>query len=156
MGNGHPVAAVATSLDLMTTFRKAFKYFNTFGGNPVSCAAASAVLDVIEREQLQQRAHDTGEYLLTGLRTLASKHDMIGDVRGSGLAIGAELVRDRKTKEPARDMADKVVNGLRQRGVLTGSNGREYNVLKIRPPLQFGRAEADIFLSTLDDVLNAL
>jgi 4-aminobutyrate aminotransferase-like enzyme len=153
MANGHPVAAVATSLDLMTQFRKAFKYFNTFGGNPVSCAAASAVLDVLESESLQQRAKDTGALLKQGFLKLQDKYEVIGDVRGSGLALGIELVRDRKSKQPARDLTDRVVNSMRQRGVLMGSNGYDYNVLKIRPPLQFGAAEADILLSTLDDVL---
>jgi 4-aminobutyrate aminotransferase-like enzyme len=153
MGNGHPVAAVATSLEVMTRFRKAFKYFNTFGGNPVSCAAASAVLDVIEQEQLQSRAAATGAHLISGLHALAQKHAVIGDVRGSGLAIGVEVVSDRKNKTAARNLADQVVNSLRQRGILIGTNGIDYNVLKIRPPLQFGAAEADLLLSTLDDVL---
>jgi 4-aminobutyrate aminotransferase-like enzyme len=155
MANGHPVAAVATSLDVMSTFRKAFKYFNTFGGNPVSCAAASAVLDVIETEHLQQRAAATGTHLVAGLHALMQKHSLIGDVRGSGLAIGVELVSDRQSKAPARSVADQVVNALRHRGLLTGTNGMHSNVLKIRPPLQFGIAEADLLLSTLDDVLSA-
>ena len=153
MANGHPVAAVATSLDVMTKFRKAFKYFNTFGGNPVSCAAADAVLDVLEREGLQQRALHTGSFLKQGFLKLKDKHDVIGDVRGSGLALGIELVRDLKSKEPARDLTDRIVNMMRQRGVLMGSNGYDYNVLKIRPPMQFGEAEAGLLLSTLDDVL---
>ncbi len=153
IGNGHPVAAVATSFDVMSEFRKAFKYFNTFGGNPVSCAAASAVLDVLEQENLQSKAAATGTYLLAGLRKLAGKHALIGDVRGSGLAIGVELVSDRRTKTSARPTVDQIVNEMRQRGVLMGSNGHDYSVLKIRPPLQFGVTEADILLSTLDDVL---
>ena len=153
MANGHPVAAVASSLDLMTQFRKAFKYFNTFGGNPVSCAAANAVLDVLATESLQQRANDTGALLKQGMLKLQKKYEQIGDVRGSGLALGIELVRDRTSKQSARDLTDQVVNTMRQGGVLMGSNGHDYNVLKIRPPLQFGAAEADILLSTLDDVL---
>jgi 4-aminobutyrate aminotransferase-like enzyme len=153
MGNGHPVAAVATSLEIMTTFRKAFKYFNTFGGNPVSCAAASAVLDVMANEKLQQRAFKTGEKFKTGLRRLASRHEAIGDVRGSGLALGMELVKNRASRTPDRNLTDRVVNAMRQRGVLMGSNGYDYNVLKLRPPMQFGEAEAEIVISTLDDVL---
>lgn len=156
MGNGHPVAAVATSFELMTEFRKAFKYFNTFGGNPVSCAAASAVLDVLEQEHLQSKAAATGKYLLDGLQRLAHKHDLVGDVRGSGLAIGVELVIDRNTKTSARQATDRIVNEMRQRGVLMGSNGHDYSVLKIRPPMQFGASEADILLSTLDDVLSTV
>ena len=156
MGNGHPVSAVATSLDIMGAFRNAFGYFNTFGGNPVSCAAANAVLDVIEKEQLQKNAEVTGNYTRQGLKKLSEKHSIIGDVRGSGLAIGAELVLDRQTKEPAKAEADRVVNLMRERGVLMGANGIAYNVLKIRPPMPFGKAEADLMLATLDQSLQAL
>lgn len=101
MGNGHPVAAVATSLDIMAAFRKAFRYFNTFGGNPVSCAAANAVLDVLEKENLMERAQETGNHAQAGLKRLAQKYPIIGEVRGSGLSFGVELVVDRQTKEPA-------------------------------------------------------
>jgi 4-aminobutyrate aminotransferase-like enzyme len=156
MGNGHPVSAVATSLDIMGSFRKAFGYFNTFGGNPVSCAAANAVLNVLENENLVNKAKDTGTYVLEGLRRLAEKHMMIGDVRGSGLAIGVELVTDRKTKKPATTEADRVVNLMRHKGVLVGSNGISYNVLKIRPPMPFGKPEADIMLVALDECLQEL
>lgn len=156
MGNGHPVAAVATSLDIMTAFRKAFGYFNTFGGNPVSCAAANAVLDVLEQEDLVKKAHATGLYTKNGLHKLAEKHAIIGDVRGHGLAIGVELVSDRKTKKPATDEATRVTNMMRQKGVLMGTNGIAYNVLKIRPPLPFNPADADVMLSALDDCLSAL
>jgi 4-aminobutyrate aminotransferase-like enzyme len=156
MGNGHPVAAVATSLGILTAFRNAFRYFNTFGGNPVSCAAANAVLDVLEMENLQARAAGTGEYLRNGLRKLAGKHTIIGDVRGSGLAIGAELVLDRAAKTPAGAQAARVVNLLRGRGVLAGANGISYNVVKIRPPMPFTRDDADIFLAALGDSLSAL
>jgi 4-aminobutyrate aminotransferase-like enzyme len=156
MGNGHPVAAVATSLVIMSAFRKAFGYFNTFGGNPVSCAAANAVLDVIEAENLVANAAATGAYAKHGLRKLAEKHSIIGDVRGHGLAIGAELVTDRTTKTPATREAEHVVNMMRDKGVLMGSNGISYNVLKIRPPMPFGKADADVMLSALDACLQAL
>jgi 4-aminobutyrate aminotransferase-like enzyme len=156
MGNGHPVAAVATSLDIMAAFRKAFRYFNTFGGNPVSCAAANAVLDVLETERLVERALETGNYARAGLKRLAQKHAIIGEVRGSGLFFGAELVLDRKTKEPATKAAERLINLMRERGVLMGRNGSSYNVLKIRPPMQFGIEDADVMLSTLDDALQAL
>jgi 4-aminobutyrate aminotransferase-like enzyme len=156
MGNGHPIAAVATSLEIMGAFRNAFGYFNTFGGNPVSCAAANAVLDVLDKENLIAKARDTGKFLRDGLRKLSDKHSIIGDVRGSGLAIGAELVLDRKTKQPAKAEAERVVNMMRQKGVLMGSNGIFYNVLKIRPPMPFGKPEADIMLTTLDECLQAL
>jgi 4-aminobutyrate aminotransferase-like enzyme len=156
MGNGHPVAAVATSLEIISAFRNAFSYFNTFGGNPVSCAAASAVLDVLESENLQQRAKETGDYTRQALKTLSQNHSVIGDVRGSGLAIGAELVLDRASKEPAGKLAERVINLMRDRGVLMGRNGISYNVLKIRPPMCFGTAEADVMISALDDSLRAM
>jgi 4-aminobutyrate aminotransferase-like enzyme len=156
MGNGHPVACVATSLEILSAFRNAFGYFNTFGGNPVSCAAANAVLDVMETEQLQHNAHVTGEYIREGIMALAEKHSIIGDVRGAGLAIGAELVVDRSTREPAREQATRVINLMRQRGVLVGANGISYNVIKIRPPLPFNQADADVLLAALDDCLSAL
>ncbi len=156
MGNGHPVAAVATSLEIMGAFRNAFGYFNTFGGNPVSCAAANAVLDVIEAENLQKNAEVTGKYIRAGLRRLVEKHSIIGDVRGSGLAIGAELVLDRNTKQPAKKEADRVVNLMRESGVLMGTNGINYNVLKIRPPMPFGIPEADLMLVNLDACLQKL
>jgi 4-aminobutyrate aminotransferase-like enzyme len=156
MGNGHPVAAVATSLEIMGAFRTAFGYFNTFGGNPVSCAAATAVLDIIENENLQAKAKDTGDYTRSGLKKLAEKHSIIADVRGSGLAMGVELVLDHQNKKPAKAEADRVVNLMRQHGVLLGSNGIYYNVLKIRPPMPFGKPEADVMLAALDSCLQAL
>lgn len=156
MGNGHPVACVATSFEVISAFRQAFRYFNTFGGNPVSCAAANAVLDVLKSEDLPARAATTGSYLRAGFRKLAEKHALIGDVRGAGLANGVELVLDRATKAAATDIASRVINDLRQRGVLMGSNGIHYNVLKIRPPMVFGPSEADQLLATVDDVLGAL
>jgi 4-aminobutyrate aminotransferase-like enzyme len=156
MGNGHPVAAVATSLDIMSAFRKAFRYFNTFGGNPVSCATANAVLDVLKTENLMARAVETGAYARDGLKKLAIRHEIIGDVRGSGLFFGAELVESRVSKAPAAKHAERVINLMRERGVLMGRNGISYNVLKIRPPMPFGKAEADIMLSALDDALQHL
>lgn len=155
MGNGHPVAAVVTSEQIISAFRNNFSYFNTFGGSPVSSAAANAVLDVLENERLQTHALETGEILKLGLRNLAQKHECIGDVRGSGLAIGVELVTDRITKKSDRAAADKVVNALRHNGVLIGANGIHYNVLKIRPPLAFGKVESDILLAKLDEALQS-
>ena len=156
MGNGHPVAAVATGSGIMSAFRTSFRYFNTFGGNPVSCAAAMAVLDVLHDEDLQARAQATGDHLRAGLRALAARHTMIGDVRGAGLANGVELVCDRAAKAPDRALADRVVNRMRDEGILMGANGISYNVLKIRPPMPFGRPEADLVLQTLDHVLGGL
>jgi 4-aminobutyrate aminotransferase-like enzyme len=156
MGNGHPVAALATSDAIMSAFRENHGYFNTFGGNPVSCAAAMAVLDVIEGEGLLARAGLTGEVLRQGLSRLAERFDYIGDVRGSGLAIGAEIVADRAEKTPDRATCARIVNGMRQGGVLMGFNGIHANVLKIRPPLAFGPAEAEHLLRVLEEVLARL
>ncbi|WP_104667446.1 aspartate aminotransferase family protein [Ensifer adhaerens] len=156
MGNGHPIGGVVAGADMLNAFRKAFRYFNTFGGNPVSCAAAMAVLDVIETEKLIENAADVGAYAKAGLTRLAEKHGMIGDIRGSGLFFGAELVIDRAEKTPASTLATKVVNAMRERGVLMGKLGIHQCTTKIRPPMPFTRDNADFMLSTLDDVLSGL
>ncbi|HSL12042.1 MAG TPA: aminotransferase class III-fold pyridoxal phosphate-dependent enzyme [Actinomycetota bacterium] len=156
MGNGFPVAAVCTRRGIAERMAETGSYFSTFGGNPVACAAALAVLDVIEEEQLQTRAREVGAYLRARLDELASRHPAIGDIRGRGLLIGVELVRDRAAREPDAEAADRVMNALRERGVLVGSTGRADDTLKIRPPLPFGREHADLLVSTLDDVLASL
>lgn len=150
MGNGHPIAAVVASRALVDTFSSGDGYFNTFGGNPVSCAAALAVLDVIEDEGLQQNAAELGRYLVTGLETLALKHEVIGDVRGNGLFIAVEFVTDRLARTPATAITARLVNDLRERGVLTGSIGLDKNILKLRPPMVLRTAEADLMLEILD------
>ena len=156
MGNGHPVAAVATTAEIMAAFRNSFRYFNTFGGNPVSCAAAMAVLDVIEDENLQENARIVGAHARAGLSKLAEKHECIGDVRGYGLFFGAELVTNRTTKAPASQHAIRVANEMRQRGVLMNKLGIHYNTLKIRPPMPFSIEDADFMLATLDATLDHL
>jgi 4-aminobutyrate aminotransferase-like enzyme len=153
MGNGHPLAATVSRRDLVARFAERAHYFNTFGGNPVSCAAGLAVLDVIEKENLQQNALDVGSFLSSGLRQLADRHHAIGDIRGAGLFKAVELVADRDTREPASELTSRVVNGLRDKGVLTGSIGRDDNILKLRPPLIFSQENADHFLQILDEVL---
>ncbi len=153
MANGHPVAAVIAPRDTMYEFRNNFRYFNTFGGNPVSCAAAMATLRVVQEDRLQDNAADVGAYAKAGLQELAGRHDCIGDVRGSGLFFGAEMVLDRATKEPATAFTKRVANGMRQRGVLLNFLGRHYNVLKMRPPMVFSRANVDQVIETLDAVL---
>lgn len=112
MGNGHPVAGLVTSPEILATFRNSFRYFNTFGGNPVSCAAAMATLKVVQEEQLMENARDVGEYARQGLSQLAQKYDCIGDVRGSGLFFGAEMVLDKASKAPATEFTQRVVNGM--------------------------------------------
>ena len=155
MGNGHPLAATVTRADIVERFSSKGNYFNTFGGNPVSCAAGLAVLDVIERENLQQNALEIGQYLIGGVGDLAGRHESIGEIRGSGLFLAVDLVKDRETREPAAELASRVVNGLRDRGILTGSIGPYDNILKLRPPMVFSRENADYFLGIVDEVLAA-
>ncbi|NLR97731.1 aspartate aminotransferase family protein [Rhizobium sp. P38BS-XIX] len=156
MANGHPVGGVIANLDTINAFRKAFRYFNTFGGNPVSCAAAMAVLDVIEDENLIENARNVGEYTRNAFQRLAEKHSIIGDVRGSGLFMGTEFVMDKQTKEPATAEATRIVNEMRERGVLMGKIGIHQCATKIRPPMPFTRENADYMLSIFDDVLSGL
>ncbi|MDR8728041.1 aspartate aminotransferase family protein [Burkholderia pseudomultivorans] len=156
MGNGHPIAGLAARPDVLERFGRETRYFNTFGGNPVSCAAASATLDVIEQDGLQANAARIGAYLRQGFRTLARKHALIGDVRGDGLFLGVELVRDRTTKTAADDEAQRVVDLMREHGVLISSTGIRGNVLKIRPLLPFTQAHADLLLGAADTALDAL
>jgi 4-aminobutyrate aminotransferase-like enzyme len=156
MGNGHPIGGVVANAETLNAFRKAFRYFNTFGGNPVSCAAAMAVLDVIEDEKLLENAHIVGDHARQGLQALAQKHGLIGNVRGSGLFFGAELVLDREEKTPATDIATTVINRMRERGVLMGKLGIHQNATKIRPPMPFSKENADLMLSVFDDVLSGL
>jgi 4-aminobutyrate aminotransferase-like enzyme/Ser/Thr protein kinase RdoA (MazF antagonist) len=153
IGNGFPLGAVVTTREVARAFDDGMEFFSTFGGNPVSCAAGLAVLEAVEGEGLQERAARVGGFLVAGLRRLQEKHPLIGDVRGAGLFLGVELVGDRATIDPASGEADYVVNRLREEGVLTGTDGPHHNVLKIRPPLVFSEADADLFLDTLDEVL---
>ncbi len=153
MANGHPVGGVVTSPDIMAAFRNSVRYFNTFGGNPVSCAAALAVLDEIEEKDLIAHAGSVGTYARQRLLDLRQKHEAIGDVRGMGLIFGAEMVLDRSTREPATDFTTRVVNAMRQSGVILSSLGRHRNTLKIRPPMPFTLVHADLLLDTLDAVL---
>lgn len=153
MGNGHPIAGMVTSAEIMGIYRQSFRYFNTFGGNPVSAAAAMATLRVVQEEGLMEQAAEVGAYAVAGLRDLATRHACIGDVRGSGMFFGAEMVLDRDTKEPATAFTKRVVNWMRRNGVLLNFLGVHYNVLKMRPPMVFDRANADLMLDALDRVL---
>jgi 4-aminobutyrate aminotransferase-like enzyme len=153
IGNGFPLGAVVTTREIAEAFDNGMEFFSTFGGSPVSCAAGLAVLEVVEEERLQERALRVGQYLVEGLRRLQQRHALVGDVRGSGLFLGVELVRDRTSLEPASEEANYVVNRLRERGVLTGTDGPHHSVLKIRPPLVFSEADAGLFLETLGEVL---
>ena len=153
MGNGHPVAAVVTRREIAERFAHKGDMFSTFGGNPVACRAALAVLDVIESEGLVTRAFEVGSHLRKGLDGLKSRHPAIGDVRGVGLLIGVELVRDLETREPDSLLAASLMNGMRERGVLIGTTGPAGNVLKIRPPLVLTHEEADVIVAGLDACL---
>lgn len=156
MGNGHPVAGAVFRPDVIAAFGASQRYFNTFGGNPVSCAVAHAVLKVIRADGLMENARVVGDRMLRGLRALAQRHDIIGDVRGAGLFIGVEMVRDRAAKTPAPEETARVVNEMRARRVLISATGELGHILKIRPPMVFSKDDADTFLETLDDVLTAL
>lgn len=156
MGNGHPLAGLMARADIIDCFGAQVRYFNTFGGNPVSVAAGMAVLDVIEREGLQQNARDTGAYLKAGFEALAGRHALIGDVRGTGFFIGVEMVSDRDSKAPASVQTTRIVNALRERRILISATGPAGNILKVRPQLPFGRDHADMLLGALDAVLAGL
>ncbi len=155
MGNGHPLAGIVTRSSIVRELTVQGGYFNTFGGNPVSCAAGLAVLNVIEEENLQQNAIDVGQYLVDGLWKLAEKHASIGDVRGTGFFLGLELVEDRATKIPATALTKSIVNDLRNRGLLTGSIGPDANILKLRCPMVFSLENADYALNLIDASLSA-
>jgi 4-aminobutyrate aminotransferase-like enzyme len=129
------------------------EFFSTFGGNPVACAAGLAVLDVLRDEALRDQALRVGKYWITELKKLQECHRLIGDVRGSGLFLGIDLVRDRETREPATEEADYVMNRLRDRGILAGTDGPHHNVIKLRPPLIFSESDADLFITTLEAIL---
>jgi 4-aminobutyrate aminotransferase-like enzyme len=155
MGNGHPLAATVTRSDIAAAFARDTRYFNTFGGNPVSAAAGIAVLDVLREEQLQQNALGVGQRLLSGLGRVSERHESIGDIRGTGFFIAVELVTDRKSREPATAYAASVVEALRNEGVLTNTIGRDENILKLRPPMVLAEEDADMFLDIFDRVLRS-
>jgi 4-aminobutyrate aminotransferase-like enzyme/Ser/Thr protein kinase RdoA (MazF antagonist) len=156
IGNGYPLGAVVTTPEIAASFDNGMEFFSTFGGSTVSCAVALAVLDVVRDEGLQEHARQVGAHLLAGLRSLQTRYAIVGDVRGSGLFIGVELVRERATLEPASVEASFVVNRLREEGILIGTDGPHHNVLKIRPPMPFGIADAGRLVDVLDRVLGEI
>ncbi len=155
IGNGHPMAAVFTTPEVAASFEE-MEYFCTFGGNPVSCAIGMAVLDVIEEEDLMGRARELGARFMDGLRELQRSHSIIGDVRGRGLFIGFEMVRDHETLEPAAEEAQAVVDFMREGGVLMSTDGPLHNVIKIKPPMVLTEADIDMTLALLDEALTSL
>ena len=157
MGNGHPVAAVVTTEEVAASFKSTgIEYFNTFGGNPVSCAIASAVMDVIEDEKLLDRAKETGDYFLARLKELMEKYPIIGDVRGRGMFIGIDLVKDRQTREPHTKAAKHALSRFKEEHILMQSDGPHENVLKIKPPLAFSKENVDHYVTTLDLILEEI
>ena len=156
LGNGHPIGAVATTRAIADAFDNGMEYFSTFGGNTVSCAVGIAVLEVVREEKLQAHALRVGDHLLRGLRQLVECHEIIGDVRGSGLFLGVELVRDRKTREPTGEEASFVANRMREQGILLGTDGPHHNVVKIRPPMPFDERDADLLIEAMDRSLGAI
>ena len=155
-GNGHPIGAVITRPELVAGFLDEAGFFSTFGGNNVSCAAGLAVLEVIRREQLVARTTTTGEVLRAGLRGLMARHELIGEVRGSGLAVGMELVLDRATRAPAAAETRRLISLVRDEGVLVGSEGVHGNVVKIRPPLAITPEQAGLAVAAIDRALARL
>lgn len=153
MGNGHPLAGIVASAELVESFSEWAMYFNTFAGNPVSSAVGMAVLDVLENEDLLANAVSTGAYVAKGLRGLQEKYELIGDVRQKGMFFGLELVSDRSQKTPAGEAANALINAMCERGVLISRIGKHGNVLKMRPPMPFFPEHADILLSALDECL---
>jgi len=156
VGNGYPLGVVVTTPDILNEFVSKAGLFSTFGGNPVACAAGLAVLDVMEREGLQENARITGDYLRAGIHKLMKHHPIIGDVRGQGLMVAVELVLDRDEKTPAIAEAKQLINLMRHERVLISTGGVLSNVLKIRPPLVFRPQHADIMLAALDKCLGLL
>ena len=153
IGNAFPLAAVVTTPEIAASFSNGMEFFSTFGGNPVACAAGLAVLDVLCDENLQENARNVGSTWLSDLRSLQAKHALIGDVRGSGLFLGIDLVTDRETRAPATRQASYVVNRLREESILAGTDGPHHNVLKLRPPLCFTGEDAARFVAALDKIL---
>jgi len=153
IGNGHPMAAVFTTPEIASSFG-GMEFFSTFGGNPVSCAIGMAVMDVIERDGLMKRASELGLRFRYGLESLKESHELIGDVRGRGLFLGVEMVRDRGTLEPASQEASTVVDSMRERGVLLSTDGPLHNVIKIKPPMVLSEEDVDETLSKLGSCLS--
>lgn len=153
IANGYPLGAVVTTPAIAAAFNNGMEYFNTFGGNPVACAVGLEVLNIIADENLQRNALNTGNYWMEGLHDLQSENPIIGQVRGSGLFLGVELVRDRNTLEPADWEATYIVERMKERGILLSTEGPRHNALKLKPPLVFRREDVDLFVDVFEDIL---
>ena len=153
IANGHPLGAVVTTPAIAAAFANGMEYFNTFGGNPVACAIGLEVLNIIDDEHLQQKASDTGAYWMERLRDLKAEHPIIGHVRGAGLFLGIELIRNTETLEPADWESSYIVERMKRQGILLSTEGPYHNVLKLKPPLIFRREDVDLFMAVFADVL---
>ena len=153
IGNGHPIGAVVTTLKIAESFANGMEFFSTFGGNPVSAAIGLAVLDVIEAGRLQEHAAVVGGTLKASLASLAMRHESVGDVRGRGLFLGIEFVKDRMAKTPSPQIAKYVANRAAELGVLLSTDGPDHNVIKIKPPMTFDQQDAERVVATLDRIL---
>jgi 4-aminobutyrate aminotransferase-like enzyme len=156
IGNGYPLGAVVTTAEIAASFDNGMEFFSTFGGSTVACAVGLAVLDVVEEERLQDHAREVGDLMLGRLRALIGDHPRVGDIRGSGLFLGVELVKDRESLEPAAAEASDVSNRMRDLGILLGTDGPFHNVIKIRPPMPFDATDAEHLATTLAGVLQEL
>ena len=154
MGNGHPLSVVVTTKDIAEKFNNGMEYFNSFGGNPVSCAVGKAVLRAVEEENMQQNANKIGKYLLQELKELQSEFSLIGEVRGKGLFIGIELIKNSSNLSPASKEAEEVVNKMKRKKILLSTDGPDHNVIKIKPPMIFNRQNADELVLKLSEVLS--
>ncbi len=154
IGNGHPIGVVITTAAIAASFAEGPEFFSTFGGSNLSCVVGAEVLRIVEEEELMANAGNMGSLLFAGLRELQAKHPCIGDVRGSGLFVGVDLVNNQDTREPATEVASYVKNRMREARILMGSEGPADNVLKIRPPLTIDKQDISYLLHTLDQVLN--
>lgn len=152
MGNGMPISGVVFRPEVCEEFGRNVRYFNTFAGSSIAVAAGAAVLDVFEAENVQQRVLDNGRALRAGLEEITRESPYVAEVRGSGLYVGVELVKDRESLEPDRVRADHVINDMRERRVLISGTGEAVNVLKIRPPLAFDSADVTRFLETFAQI----
>ena len=154
IGNGHPLSAVVTSKEIADKFNNGMEYFNSYGGNPVSCAIGEAVLQVIEDEGLQENAEKVGNYLIQELIKLQTKYKFIGQVRGQGLFVGIELIHDDDVLEPNNTLAKKVVNEMKDAGILLSVDGPDHNVLKIKPPMVFNIENANELVINLKTIFD--
>ena len=154
IGNGHPLSVVVTSDNIAERFDDGMEYFNSFGGNPVSCAVGKAVLEIIEEEELQKNALEVGQKLFSMLNDLKGKYDLIGDVRGQGLFIGIELIEDTGSLTPSALAAENIVELMKEDRILLSTDGPDHNVIKIKPPMVFNSEDALFFIETLDKILS--